>query len=147
MNPYFEQMILSASPVELIRLLYRRALAAVRDARGHLREGRIAERCASINVAYAVLLELTGSLVEDNAPELTARLRGLYIYMQERLIEANSNQADAPLVEVLSLLTTLSEAWDGVSEAPTPEPATQSPWASSSARLGADGAIRIGVSA
>jgi flagellar protein FliS len=147
MNPYLEQMILSASPVELIRLLYRRALASVRDARGHLKEGRIAERCASINMAYAVLLELTGSLSEDSAPELTARLKGLYVYMQQRLVEANSNQTDAPLTEVLTLLTTLSEAWDAVSEAPVSEPAAPSPWASSNPRFGADGAIRIGVSA
>lgn len=58
MNPYFEQMILSASPVELIRLLYKRAISSVRDAREHLRNGQIAERCASINTAYSVLLEL-----------------------------------------------------------------------------------------
>ncbi len=44
MNPYYEQMILNAEPVELIRLLYQRAISCVRDAREHLAHKRIAER-------------------------------------------------------------------------------------------------------
>jgi flagellin-specific chaperone FliS len=39
MNTYFEQMVLSASPLELIRILYRQADSAVRKAREHLKEG------------------------------------------------------------------------------------------------------------
>src|SRR5206468_2046051 len=39
----------------------------------------------------------------------------LYDYMQRRLLEANMKQADAPLSEVLGLLSTLSEAWIEVS--------------------------------
>jgi flagellar protein FliS len=124
MNSYFEQMILSASPVELIRLLYQRAIASVRDARGHLRNRKIAERTASINMVYAVLLELTGSLQENNAPELAARLKGLYGYMQARLIEANANQDDKPLAEVERLLTTLAEAWRAVPDVPSQASAT-----------------------
>src|SRR5258708_3920004 len=101
MNPYLEQMILSASPVELVRILYQRAITSVRDAREHLRSRLIAERCTSINATYAVLLELTGSLRDVPASDLTERLKGLYGYMQGRLIEANTNQADQPLAEVL----------------------------------------------
>jgi flagellar protein FliS len=128
MNPYFEQMILSASPVELIRLLYQRAISSVRDAREHLRHGRIAERCASINVAYTVLLELTGSLREADAPELAANLKDLYGYMQRRLIEANLKQQDDPLAEVLGLLITLAEAWNVIPEAPLPQAAPFRPY-------------------
>jgi hypothetical protein len=34
--------------------------------------------------------------------------------MQRRLLDANSGQIDQPLAEVLSLLSTLAEAWSGV---------------------------------
>jgi flagellar protein FliS len=145
MNPYFEQMILSASPVELIRLLYQRAIASVRDAREHLKHGRIAERCASINVAYAVLLELTGSLRDSDAPELTANLKALYVYTQGRLIDANLKQQDEPLAEALGLLTTLAEAWNAVPDAPLAE--TFNPYDSATSSTGMDTGIRFAASA
>jgi flagellar protein FliS len=125
MNTYFEQMILSASPVELIRILYQCALSAVRDAREHLRGGRIAERSRTINKAYDVLTELTGALRPAEAPELAARLRALYCYMQGRLLEANFRQTDAPLEEVLMLLTTLAEGWKEAPEASNPGSASR----------------------
>jgi flagellar protein FliS len=114
MNQYFEQMILSASPVEIIRLLYRQAISSVCEAREHLVNGRARERCAAINKAWRVLAELMASLDEQEAPDLAARLRALYCYMQGRLIEANAKQADAPLSEVLALLATVAEAWNAV---------------------------------
>lgn len=111
MNPYFENVILSASPVELVRLMYQQAIASVTDAREHLREGRIRERAQAIKKAHAILGELLVSLRMDHAPELAQNLRMLYCYMQERLIEANLRQADAPLEETGRLLTTLADGW------------------------------------
>ena len=118
MNRYFDEMVLSASPMELIRLLYQKAIASIQTAREHLKAGRISERSLSINNAYLILAELTVSLRLDAAPELTARLAALYGYIQSRLLSANLLQEDAPLAEVLSLLTTLSESWGAV-----PDPA------------------------
>lgn len=111
MNPYFEQMILAASPIELVRLLYQQAIASVADAREHLREGRIRERAQAIKKAYAILAELMVSLRPEHAPELAKNLRMLYCYMQERLLEANFRQIDGPLEETARLLTTLADGW------------------------------------
>ena len=118
MNPYFEHMILSASPVELVRLLYQRALASVADAREHLRAGRIKERGQAISRAYAILSELMITLDAEKAPEIARNLRRLYCYMQERLIEANSKQKEAPLEETSRLLRTLADAWQEVPDRP-----------------------------
>ena len=123
MNPYYEQMILNAEPVELIRLLYQRAISSVREAREHLAQKRIAERSKSVTRAYAAIEQLIVSLRPETAPELCARLRGLYAYMQQRLLEANMRQVDAPLAEVLDLLTTLEEGWSGVMEQMKPREA------------------------
>ena len=103
--------------MELIRLLYaQKAIASTQAAREHLNAGRIAERAQSINNAYLVLAELTASLQCEAAPELTARLSALYAYMQNRLLDGNLRQEDAPLAEVLRLLATLSESWGAVPE-------------------------------
>ncbi len=114
MNQYFEQMILSASPVEVVCLLYQRAIRSTRDAREYLKSGQIAERTKAINHAWAVLLELINSLDRASAPEIAEQLDGLYAYMQSRLVDANLKQADEPLSEVLMLLSTLVEGWEGV---------------------------------
>jgi flagellar protein FliS len=114
MNPYFEQTILNAEPIELIRMLYQRAIISVRDAREHLEHKRIAKRSAAVMRAYAAIAELLVGLRPEAAPELAGRLQGLYLYMQGRLLNANMQQADQPLAEVLDLLITLEEAWSGV---------------------------------
>ena len=116
MNPYFEQKILSVDPIELIRLVYQRARSSVADAREHLRNKRILERSTAINRAYMALHELNSALQPEVAPELCGRLQSLYLYMQKRLLEANLRQEDAPLAEVLKLLTTLEEGWSGAAK-------------------------------
>jgi flagellar protein FliS len=114
MNPYFEQTILNADPIELVRVMYQRAISLVREARAHLKHESIAKRSAAIARVYAVLAELLAALRPELAPELSRRLQSLYLYMQQRLLDANMQQADRPLEEVLGLLITLEGAWSGV---------------------------------
>ncbi|HWF09003.1 MAG TPA: flagellar export chaperone FliS [Bryobacteraceae bacterium] len=114
MNPYFEQTILNADPVELTVMIYQGAISCVREAREHLRRGRIAERSDSVTRAYVAVAELISSLRAEMAPEFAGRLRSLYIYIQQRLLDANIQQSDPPLEEVLGLLSTLAEGWFAV---------------------------------
>ena len=48
MATYFESDVLSADPVELVRMLYRGAIDAVEKARQHLRQGDIAARASGM---------------------------------------------------------------------------------------------------
>src|SRR5580658_4939638 len=124
MNPYLEQSILNADPIELIGMVYQQAIFCVRDAREHMRHNRIAARSAAIVGAYAALAELLAALRPEKAPELAGRLQSLYFYMQRRLLDANARQIDQPLAEVLGLLSTLAEGWSGVAAelSPSREP-------------------------
>jgi len=108
---YFENGVLSADPVELVRMLYRGGIDAVEKARQHLREGDIAARSAQITWAGAIIAHLTFSVNRDVDPTMGANLVELYDYMQRRLLRANLEQADAPLAEVARLLSTLLDAW------------------------------------
>ena len=51
LDAYLESRILSADPVELIRLLYQTAVMAVQDARRHLAEGKILDRSKAVTRA------------------------------------------------------------------------------------------------
>ncbi|MCU1238163.1 MAG: flagellar protein FliS [Candidatus Solibacter sp.] len=128
-DAYLESRVLSANPVELVNMLYQASTRAVREARHHLAEGRIAERSQEINKAFEILVELEASLDHERGGEISRRLALLYDYMRRRLLDANMQQSDPPLTEVLGLLSTLSEAWEGVhtSQAKPVEQA-QSPW-------------------
>jgi len=123
-DAYLESRVLAADPVELVNMLDQAAIQSVRDARQHLAAGEIGERSRAINKGCEILFELTGALDAERGGEIAQRLGQLYDYMQRRLLEANMEQADAPLAEVLGLLSTLSEAWEGVRPAETaPAPA------------------------
>ena len=113
-NPYAAQLdvsILTAEPIELVRILYRTALGSVSAARAHLAAGEIQERSQAINKAVGILHELAVSLNPEVGPALARTLAELYDYMQRRLLQANCEQSDAPLAEVMGLLETMTDAW------------------------------------
>jgi flagellar protein FliS len=137
-DAYLESRVLTADPIELVNLLYEACTQAVREARRHLAEGRIAERSREINKACEIVIELGASLDYERGGEISQRLALLYDYMQRRLLEANMQQSDAPLADVLGLLSTLWEAWAGISKTavrsndaaahPWSQPVAQSLW-------------------
>jgi flagellar protein FliS len=130
-NAYLESRILAAEPLELVRLLYQAASRSVRDARQHLADGGIAARSKSINRVCDILYELNSALDHERGGEISRNLSQLYAYMHRKLIEANLEQADAPLAEVLGLLATLEEAWNEISQRPQREPERAACWANS----------------
>jgi flagellar protein FliS len=117
---YLTEKILSADPLELVRMLYGGAIEAVETARDRLAVGDIKGRAAAVSKAVAILSALAWSLNHGPAPALSAKLAALYDYMQRRLLEANFRQADEPLAEVLSLLQTLAHGWKNATVAPSP---------------------------
>ena len=131
-DTYVVEKILSADPIELVRLLYRAAIESVEKARRQLQARDIPGRSSSITKAVEILSELCQSLNHESAPEVSQRLVALYDYMQRRLLAANIEQADAPLAEVLGLLQTLNDAWKAVPAAgekiPQPSASATSHW-------------------
>jgi len=127
-DAYLEGRVLSADPIELIRLLYQGCTDAVREARHCLAKGEIAGRSHWISRANDILAELILSLDRQRGGEIGERLALLYDYMQRQLMDAHVRQADEPLVEMLGLLMTLGEAWAGVQAQTRPAAPEQSPW-------------------
>jgi len=108
---YLANQVLTASPVELVRMLYERAVQAVEDARTALRSGDILARGKAIGKAIEILSELRLSLRRDVFPEYCDTLGGLYGYLQRQLARAHSEQSESLLQEVSRLLQTLLEGW------------------------------------
>lgn len=118
LEPYLEHRILSADPMDLIRILYEQAIRFVREARSALATGDILTRSQAISRSIGILGELEGSLDKEAGGLISQNLAALYRYMRNRLTGANLKQDDAPLAEVESLLETLAEAWKAIGRIP-----------------------------
>lgn len=109
---YLESKVLSADPLELVRIMYQAALEAVAQARRCLAENDVFGRSREISKAHGLLTELALSLNHEAGGELSRNLAELYEYMQRRLLEAHIQKSDAALAEVARLLATLLEGWN-----------------------------------
>lgn len=110
-----ETGVMGASPHRLIVMLYQGARQAIAQARMHLQQGNVSDRGIAISKAIRIVESgLQQSLNLEVGGEVAERLNALYGYMTRRLLEANTKQSEAMLVEVDGLLATLEEAWVGI---------------------------------
>ena len=110
---YIAHRVLTASPVELIQILYQSAVQAVDEAVAALQTGDILGRGRAVTKAIEILSELQASLRRDVQEEYSNTLGGLYAYMQEQLIRAHREKSETILLEVWRLLNTLLDGWSG----------------------------------
>ena len=127
-DAYLDNRVLTANPLELIRMLYDAGIEAVQRARKELAAKDVRARSQAISRALGVLGELEAALDHSTGGEISRNLAGLYQYIRQRLVEANLRQIDQPLAEAESLLETLAEGWKKIqpeagATAAEPEPA------------------------
>ncbi len=112
-NPYLQyrqNQIATASPHQLLLMLFDGALRFVRQA-GEALDRR--DYCAANNYlgrAQQILAELMGAL-DFKQGKLPENLFKIYEYMQHRLVEANIQKDREPLEEVKEMLVELRESW------------------------------------
>jgi flagellar protein FliS len=113
-SAYLETQVLSASPLELVTLMYRAAIGHIESARVHLATGDIAARSSDVSRAMAILNELAQSLDPAPNPKFAKQLADLYSYILGRVQDGNFQQADQPFAEAIHLLTTLLDGWQEI---------------------------------
>ncbi len=101
----------SASPQELVQLLFDGALAKLQAAKGCIERGDLEGRSAALNSAVSIVEGLQGSLDLDKGGPLASNLDGLYSYILRLLWQANRDNNGQAVVECTRLLGTVSEAW------------------------------------
>lgn len=103
--------IQTASPAQVLIMLYDGAIRFALIARKKIEEKDYAAKGTYIGKVQAIISELMSSLDFSIAPELCTQLEQLYIYMMEQLTEANLNLDIDKLDVVVRLLKTLREGW------------------------------------
>lgn len=112
-----ETSVESASPHQLILMLYDGALLSLRTAGAAMERNEIAAKGMAISKAIDIITNgLKASLDLEAGGDLAGRLDALYEYMSERLLYANLHNNEAALNEVSGLLASLREAWAGIAD-------------------------------
>lgn len=106
--------IIEASPHRLIQMLMEGGLSRLAQAKGALSRGQIAEKGILIGKAIDIIGGLRESLDPEKGGQIALNLNDLYLYMTQRLIEANQHNDEAKIDEVAKLLRTIKEGWDGI---------------------------------
>ncbi len=102
----------SASPHELILLLFEGAESAISIAKLHMEQGNVEQKGQLISKAIDIINNgLSASLNMEVGGQLARQLASLYEYMGRRLIKANIENNPAILMEVSDLLGEIHSAW------------------------------------
>jgi len=115
-SQYQEVGIKTASPMELVVLLYDAAIASLQKAHEQMAARNIPGRTRSLNRVTAILTELQANLNFEAGGNITPSLDRLYRYMKQQIFQANFHQDSTPVKEVGNLLSTLREAWAASAE-------------------------------
>jgi flagellar secretion chaperone FliS len=102
----------SATPHQLILLLFEGASSAITVAKLHIERGEIAQKGKLISQAIDIITNgLKASLNQEVGGKLAEQLAALYDYMARRLLSANIENNIAALDEVSKLLNEIHTAW------------------------------------
>ena len=108
---YKSVQVNTASPGELLLMLYDGLFRFINEAIVSLHEKNRARTGERIDRAHAILGELVSGLDSRYAPELCENLEALYLFCMGRLVDANLQQNPVALEEVLRVLTPLRDGW------------------------------------
>jgi len=96
-------------------MLYDGAVRFLNQAKESIESKNIEESHNRITRAQDIIMELILSLNLE-AGAIAKKLYNLYLYMNQRLMEANMHKKNEPIDEVIKLLVELKEVWDQVAD-------------------------------
>jgi flagellar protein FliS len=117
---YLEMKIKTASPIQLIIMLYDKAISSLETAINLIEKGEKKFDIINNNIikAQEILSELMLALDFDKGKEIAQNLYKLYDYSIKQCIEGNIKKEPALLKNVIKILSQLREAWVAISNKP-----------------------------
>jgi flagellar protein FliS len=114
---YKQQSILTATPGQLVVMLYDGCLRFLHQSAHAMREGKVAEAGTRLARAEAIIDELLTTLDLDEGGVIASRLQGIYVFCLRHLMQARLER-DAEMIDKVSeLLSELRDSWVQVSAA------------------------------
>ena len=108
---YKEQSILTATPGQLVVMLYDGCLRFLHQAAFAMRDGDMAVSGNRLSRAEAIIDELLTTLDIEQGGAIASRLQGIYVFCNRQPIEARVQRDPALIEKVAELLGELRESW------------------------------------
>ncbi len=115
-NQYLSTEVMTATPQKLQLMVVEAAIRSCEKARRHWREDAPDEACEALIHAQACMGELLGSLNRDADAALVGKMASVYLFVFQRLIDANTRHDEATLDEALRVLHMERDTWRQVCE-------------------------------
>jgi flagellar protein FliS len=121
MNPYAgpqayrDSAVLTATPEQLVVMLYDGAVRFLRQAEVAMGEGAWLHAWDKLGRGEAIIDELIATLNMDTG-EIAERLQAIYIFSKRTLIESRVQRNPEKIGQVVALLISLREAWAKLAE-------------------------------
>jgi len=111
MNQYFENQVKTASPEQLMILLYGGAIRFITEAEEAMAARNPGHCGGRIGKAMAIISELANTLDFEIGGEIAENLAALYTYMNRELLQANIEDDLERLAAVKEMLIGLRDTW------------------------------------
>ncbi len=108
---YAQQQIYTASPAQLVYMLYDHAISALRDAIKAIEENNIEKRWKANSKACEIITHLWTTLDMEGGGAIAQNLDQLFGFMLTKLPEVDFKNNPQPAKEVITLLEPLRDAW------------------------------------
>ena len=106
----------NADPHRLIQMLIDGAIEKINRAKFLMKNKKVAEKGQHISWAISIIGGLRGSLDMEKGGDISQNLDTLYEFCCITLVDANHNNSEEKLNDVLAVMQQVKEAWDGIRE-------------------------------
>jgi len=124
-NSYLTTEIMTADPGKLILLLFDGAINFLKQGKIYLLEKQYKEKGQQLMRGHAVVSELLNCLDKEKGGEIAIRLQAIYIYILQRITDADLKKDVGAIDECIGLLSELREAWYTITHKPLTSPVTE----------------------
>jgi flagellar protein FliS len=108
---YQQQSILTATPGQLVVMLYDGCLRFLNQAAYAMREPNRNLAIIKLRRAEAIITELLITLDHDKGGEIADRLQGIYTFSRQQLRKAETEQDPEVVEQVAGYMSELRDAW------------------------------------
>ena len=110
-SKYRTQQVMTATPAQLVYMLYDRAINSLKEAVAAIEQGDIESRWRANNRAIEIINHLWSTLDLKSGGEIASNLDRLFPFMTMRLVQVDIRNNPATAHEVVALLEPLRDAW------------------------------------
>jgi len=114
-------LVTDASPARLVQIMFEHILSDLATAQGCMERiknnmplGEVVAKGKSLGKAIRLINQLNATLDMERGRQIAENLRALYVYMLERLTQANVANDARIVAEVASLIRKVKSGWDQI---------------------------------